>query len=74
MIYSPAKLPQTIAGHTHGFRIVEPSEDQPFPIVIGGNHRESGSTIIRLEATEDEVNVSVANFIGEELGAYQLKK
>ena len=64
----------SIAGHTHRFRIVEPSENQPYPIIVGGNNREEGATIIRLEATRDEVNVSVTNYAGEEIGTYQLKK
>jgi len=28
----------SIAGHTHRYRIVKPSADQPFPIIVGGNN------------------------------------
>ena len=72
--YLNGKIDINIAGHTHRFRIVEPSADQAFPIVIGGNNSEEGCTVIRVDATKTSIDIMVKNHAGKELGKYQLKK
>ncbi|MCP4708594.1 MAG: metallophosphoesterase [Planctomycetes bacterium] len=72
--YLNGKIDLNIAGHTHGFRIVEISEDQSFPIVVGGNNREAGATVIRVNATKTVIDVIVKNHAGETIGTYQVKK
>jgi acid phosphatase type 7 len=72
--YLNGRIDLNVAGHTHRFRIVEPSEDQTFPIVVGGNNREEGATVIRIDATATVIDVTVINFSGETIGTYQVKK
>jgi predicted phosphodiesterase len=72
--YLNGKIDLNVAGHTHGFRIVEPSDAQVFPIVVGGNNREEGATVIRLDATKKKIDVTVRNYSGEVLGTYRVKK
>jgi hypothetical protein len=72
--YLNGKIDLNVAGHTHGFRIVEPSDGQVFPIVVGGNNREEGATVIRVDATRTHIDVTVRNFAGDVLGTYRVKK
>jgi hypothetical protein len=72
--YLNGKIDLNVAGHTHRFRVVEPSEGQGFPIVVGGNNREEGATVIRVDATETMISVTVRNLAGETIGTYQVNK
>ena len=68
------KVELNVAGHTHRYRIVEKSATQAFPIIVGGNNKEEGATVIRVDATKTTINVTIKNHAGEELGKYELKK
>jgi len=72
--YLNGKIDLNIAGHTHRFRMVESSESQAFPIVVGGNNREAGATVIRVDATKMVIDITIKNHAGEGIGKYQLKK
>ncbi len=63
-----------IAGHTHRARIVDPRPGQDYPIVIGGGSKPEGATVIRLNATENRLTVTVRNIAAEALYTFAAKK
>jgi hypothetical protein len=72
--YLNGTIDLNVAGHTHRFRIVEPSPDQGFPVVVGGDNKEEGATVIRMDATDSAIDITVKNLTGEIIGTYKIKK
>jgi acid phosphatase type 7 len=63
-----------IAGHTHRARIVDPRPGQDYPVVIGGGSKPEGATVLRLNATENKLTVTVRDIAGKALYTFAARK
>ena len=64
-----------ISGHTHRQRIVAPQPGlNPYPVVIGGSPREGRATLIRVQATSDQLAVTMLQDTGETVKEFNLQR
>jgi 3',5'-cyclic AMP phosphodiesterase CpdA len=62
-----------ISGHTHRQAVVAPQSGlNPYPVVIGGNPKEGGATLIRVHATPDRLTVTMLQDTGEIIKTFSL--
>jgi hypothetical protein len=73
-IFEKAKVDLFIAGHTHRPGIHQPVAGQhSYPIVIGGGPKDGIRTIIKVKATEKDLNLVMIKDDGSEIGRVDLK-
>ncbi|MBO9154630.1 metallophosphoesterase [Chitinophaga sp. GCM10012297] len=73
-VFEQAKVDLFIAGHTHRPGIHQPVAGQhSYPIVIGGGPKDGNRTIIKVKATEKDLNLVMIKDDGSELGRVDLK-
>lgn len=74
-LLSQGKVDLLISGHTHEYRILGPEAGKhEYPIVIGGNPKEKGAVVIRVEATKTALDLTMTRDDGEVVGTYRLEK
>ncbi|WP_346316252.1 FN3 domain-containing metallophosphoesterase family protein [Chitinophaga sp. YIM B06452] len=73
-IFEQAKIDLFVAGHTHRPGIHQPVAGQhSYPIVIGGGPKDGNRTLIKVKATEKDLNLVMLKDDGSELGRVDLK-
>ncbi|MBN2376285.1 MAG: metallophosphoesterase family protein [Sedimentisphaerales bacterium] len=73
-LLNKGKVDLHISGHTHRYAVLEsvPGEHD-YPIIIGGGPQKEGGTFIRVEATENELAVTMTRDDGEIVGSFKVK-
>lgn len=74
-LFEQGKIDMMICGHTHRYAIIEPKEEiSNYPIIIGGGPKPERATVIRVDATDKELTVTMTRDNGEVVGTYCAKK
>ena len=63
-----------ISGHTHRWRIQKPSDDWPVYQITGGGPTLAAATVIRVDAAQDALRISVENLQANTLGQVTFKR
>jgi len=64
-----------ISGHTHRQRIVAPQSGlNPYPVVIGGNPKEGSATLVRVQATKEQLTVTMLQDTGEIVETFSIAR
>ncbi|MCK7557642.1 metallophosphoesterase [Chitinophaga sedimenti] len=72
-IFEQAKIDLLISGHTHQYGVYAPQTDHSYHIVIGGGPKEGNRTLIKVKATQTELNLRMLKDDGSEAGKVQIK-
>lgn len=73
-LFEKHKVDLSISGHTHRYGVHQPVAGQhSYPIVIGGGPKEGFRTIMRVKATEKDLNLVMIKDDGTEVGRVDLK-
>lgn len=73
-LFEQYKIDVVISGHTHRYGIHDPQADHAYPIIIGGGPKEGTRTLIRLDADEKRLTISMKADNAETVGAYTITK
>jgi 2',3'-cyclic-nucleotide 2'-phosphodiesterase (5'-nucleotidase family) len=73
-LFEKYKIDMVIAGHTHKHGVHKPQEDHSYPIIIGGGPREGTRTLLRLDATLNNLKVRMKNDDGKIVGEYTIDR
>ncbi|MNV44942.1 hypothetical protein D3C71_1367220 [compost metagenome] len=69
------KVDLVLSGHTHDYKIHEPAKDlNNYAIVIGGGPKEGTRTLTKIKATKKQIQVSMIDDSGKEVGTYLVSK
>jgi predicted phosphodiesterase len=71
-LFKKYKIDMVISGHTHKYGVWPPSEEHPYPIIIGGGPLAGNRTLIKVEADRRELKLSMIKDDGAEVGSYSL--
>jgi predicted phosphodiesterase len=72
-LFNKAEIDMCINGHTHEYGIYKPSKrEHDYPIIIGGGYKKGNRTIIKLNADNKNLGVSIIRDDGVEVGNYKL--
>lgn len=70
-LFDKYKVDLVISGHTHKYGVHPPVKGQHnYPIIIGGGPKEGKRTLIKVKATQRELNVWMLGDDGTEVGRY----
>ncbi|WP_140936716.1 FN3 domain-containing metallophosphoesterase family protein [Sphingobacterium lumbrici] len=70
-ILNKGKVDLVLSGHTHQYKIHNPDKtSNNYPIIIGGGPRDGSRTLTRIHATKKEIQVSMLDDSGKEVGRY----
>lgn len=73
-LFNEHKIDLFIAGHTHRYVVHQPIAGQHnYPIVIGGGPKDGNRTLMRVKATQQELNLVMLKDDGSEVGKVNLK-
>lgn len=62
-----------ISGHTHTYGVHPPVKgEHSYPIIIGGGPKDGKRTIIKVNATQQQLNVKMIRDDGAEVGSYRI--
>jgi len=73
-IFNDNKVDLVISGHTHRYGVHPPSEEHPYPIIIGGGPKEGNRTIIRVEANHRNLTIEMKRDDGQVVGEYVITR
>ncbi len=74
-LFNRAKIDLMISGHTHQHAVVEPEEGVcDYPMIIGGAPKEGQATVIRVDVTQDTLDVVMTTDEKKVVGAYQVRR
>ena len=74
-IMNRGKVDLVLSGHTHEYKINKPAKNlNNYGIVIGGGPGQGTRTITRIKATRKEIQVSMLDDSGKEVGVYSVLK
>ena len=62
-----------VSGHTHDWRIDDPTADQPFYQVVGGGPQPARATLTVIEVTSETLSVRIEDLTGKVLIAREIK-
>jgi hypothetical protein len=69
-----ARIDFAISGHTHRYAYNEPTDAQPFPLLVGGGPQPDRATFIHGEATPDKLRVRMFGLDKRDLGQWEIKR
>lgn len=69
-LFKKYKVDMVISGHTHKHGVWPPSEEHPYPMVIGGGPAAGNRTLIKVQADAKTLNLSMLKDDGSEVGSY----
>lgn len=73
-LFEKHKVDLFLAGHTHRYGVHQPVAGQhAYPIVIGGGPKDGNRTLIKVKATEKDLNLVMLKDDGTEVGKVELK-
>ncbi len=74
-LVNEGKVDLMISGHTHRYEVRQPVEGQSvYPIVIGGAPKKGEAVVIRVDATNEALSVTMTRDDGEIVGTYTTVK
>lgn len=74
-ILNKAKTDIVICGHTHRYGVFEPDKNtHKYPIIIGGGPKIGSRTLIKLNATRQQLHVVMLDDTGKAVGDYEINK
>jgi acid phosphatase type 7 len=73
-ILNKAGIDLQLSGHTHRYMTHEPDKDHNYPIVIGGGPLEGKRTLMKLHATQKELNLKMIRDDGEVVGKFNIPR
>jgi UDP-2,3-diacylglucosamine pyrophosphatase LpxH len=74
-VLNEGKIDLMICGHTHHFTILEPETGvRDYPMVIGGAPKAGEATLIRVDATAEQLDVTVTTDDAAIVGTYGIKR
>ncbi|MBZ4190917.1 purple acid phosphatase family protein [Niabella beijingensis] len=74
-LFNKGKVDLVLSGHTHRYKVHGPDKQaNHYPIIIGGGPKEGTRTITRVNATKKQLNVSMLDDSGKEVGRYQVNR
>ena len=62
-----------VSGHTHDWRIDDPSDEQPFYQVVGGGPQPARATLTLIDVTADRLSVRIEDLAGKKLDGREIK-
>ena len=62
-----------VSGHTHDWRIDDPSEAQPFYQVVGGGPQPARATLTVIDVTAEQLSVRIEDLAGKKLDGREIK-
>lgn len=69
------KVDLVLSGHTHRYKIHPPDKKlNNYPIIIGGGPRDGSRTLTKINATNKQIQVSMVDDSGKEVGSYRVEK
>ncbi|HMR85521.1 MAG TPA: metallophosphoesterase family protein [Niabella sp.] len=74
-LFDKYKVDLFIAGHTHKYGVFAPEKGKHnYPIIIGGGPKEGNRTLIKVKASQQEINLRMLKDDGSEVGSYRIKR
>ncbi|WP_316836883.1 FN3 domain-containing metallophosphoesterase family protein [Pedobacter nutrimenti] len=74
-IMNRAKVDLVLSGHTHQYKVHGPAPKlNNYPIIIGGGPRDGFRTLTKITASRKQVQVSMLDDSGKEVGAYTVRR
>ncbi|MEN6307220.1 MAG: FN3 domain-containing metallophosphoesterase family protein [Anaerohalosphaeraceae bacterium] len=74
-LFNEAKIDLLIAGHTHQYAVIPPQTGVcDYPVIIGGKPAEKEATVIRVDVTQDKLDVVMTTDEGKTVGTYQISR
>jgi acid phosphatase type 7 len=74
-LFNKGKIDLHISGHTHRAAVVEPVAGvHDYPVFIGGGPKDGQYTVIRVDAANKALNVSMIDADGEVIGTYKTEQ
>ena len=73
-LFENHKVDMVISGHTHQYGIHGPDDDHSYPIIIGGGPQDGKRTLIRLDASLNELKVVMTADNNLVVGEYSVKR
>jgi len=72
-LFNQGKIDLMMSGHTHRYAMLEPEGGvHDYPMVIGGSPKDGEATIIRVDATRHELELTMTRDDGEVVGTYRI--
>ena len=73
-LFNKYKIDMLICGHTHTYGVHQPEKGQhDYPIIIGGGPKEGKRTLIKINATQSQLELTMLKDDGTKVGGYTLK-
>jgi predicted phosphodiesterase len=70
-LLNKGKVDLVLSGHTHQYKVHSPDKtSNNYPIIIGGGSRDGSRTLTKINATKKEIQVSMLDDSGKEVGRY----
>lgn len=74
-LMNKGKVDLVLSGHTHQYRVHPPAKGlNSYPIIIGGGPKDGNRTLTRVHVTQRQIQVSMIDDSGKEVGAYTVNK
>lgn len=74
-LFNEAKIDLMISGHTHQYAIIPPKAGIcEYPVIIGGKPAEGEATVIRVDVSQDKLDVVMTTDAGKTIGTYQVSR
>ncbi|MBJ6368801.1 purple acid phosphatase family protein [Snuella sedimenti] len=71
-VFKKYGIDMVISGHTHRYGVHPPTDDHPYPIIIGGGPKTGSRTLIQFYADQNNLEVKMIRDDGEIVGQYKL--
>ena len=73
-LLNKGKIDLHISGHTHRYAMHEPTKQHKYPILIGGAPQKDRATLIRIDADQKKLSVSMTTDSGKTVHSWQKEK
>ncbi|WP_316753145.1 metallophosphoesterase [Pedobacter gandavensis] len=74
-IMNRGKVDLVLSGHTHRYKVHQPDKKlNNYPIIIGGGPKDGSRTLTKIKATNKQIEVSMLDDSGKEVGSYLVVK
>ncbi len=73
-LFNQYKVDLVISGHTHKYGVYPPNEIHQYPLVIGGGPKPGTRTLIKVNATMEQLKLQMLDDSGKQVGEYIVKR
>jgi predicted phosphodiesterase len=76
-LFKEYNIDMLISGHTHKYGVHLPTDEHPYPLIIGGGRKTSpettpgNTTIIKLYADASQLTAEIIDYNGKQVGSYR---